>query len=344
MRLGFLASVGKPSGRLPLAADLRSSTLTTVRRTAALPPPSLNGIAASNPRSIFNPLVLAYLGDAVWEAHSRRLEAYIEAWNTQQQQQQRGQGGAAVAQPGGDGTEANPGSRQERQAAVQQGLQQQRGAKGRARNGGRNCGRAKAGGAVIGGAFINVRSEGGSGLAWMSRQARKLWSTATFQALVFDALADGSLPVSQLGALPPDFGLCGLVAAPQEQAPRSTSAAVVAPPDSSTPLSTIAPQPTVPSPTSPMDSPAAAVGEESGASSQPVGLSPLCQPSRVQPGGAKTFTPQSLVLTAEELNVLRWGRNASVSSVPKDVPVGLYKKATAVEVLVRLVHKALGRP
>ncbi|KXZ46632.1 hypothetical protein GPECTOR_42g843 [Gonium pectorale] len=41
-----------------------------------------------------------------------------------------------------------------------------------------------------------------------------------------------------------------------------------------------------------------------------------------------------LATTAEEIDVLRWGRNAAVSSVPRNVPVLTYKKATAVEVLV----------
>lgn len=41
-----------------------------------LPPvPDLSGIG--NPRSAFNPLVLAYFGDAVWEVHARRHELAI---------------------------------------------------------------------------------------------------------------------------------------------------------------------------------------------------------------------------------------------------------------------------
>ncbi|GLI65091.1 hypothetical protein VaNZ11_008528, partial [Volvox africanus] len=337
MRLGFSISSGRPAARRLLAANSRISTEATIRRAALLPPPSLNGIAASNPRSVFNPLALAYLGDAVWEAHSRRLEAYIEAWS--QQQQRRGLGDAAITETGDDGTAVNASSRREGQAVVKQ-EQQQRGAKGPGHGRGRNSVRAKPGN--------NVSSDGGnaggSGLPWSSRQARKQWSTATFQALVFDALVDGSIPVPQLDTLPPSLDLGGLVAvSPQEQrslAKRGTSATTSAQPDSSSPLSTIAP----PDPASSLKPPtaepaaedrlAAAAGEASMSSSLDAGLSSLWPLTQMQPGGATTSIPQSLVLTAEELDVLRWGRNAGVSSVPKDVPVGVYKKATAVEVLV----------
>ncbi len=40
------------------------------------------------------------------------------------------------------------------------------------------------------------------------------------------------------------------------------------------------------------------------------------------------------MLTEEERDVLRWGRNASAVSPPKGTDSKVYKKATALEVLV----------
>ncbi|EFJ39802.1 hypothetical protein VOLCADRAFT_121780 [Volvox carteri f. nagariensis] len=200
--------------RIPLPAWIHGAPpFRTAVIATSLPPPFLSGGATSNPRSIFNPLTLAYLGDAVWEAHTRRLETYIEAWIAQQSQAQQGT--------------------QQRHQQEQQ--------RGSARASGRR------GGGRAGERFVNAgdgddrrdssdvfNGVGGSrygGVSLPSRQARKQWSTAIFQP-------------------------------------------------------------------------------------------PPCPPL------------SGVVLTAEELDVLRWGRNAAVSSIPRDVPVGVYKKATAVEVLV----------
>ena len=45
-----------------------------------------------------------------------------------------------------------------------------------------------------------------------------------------------------------------------------------------------------------------------------------------------------LLLSDEERDVLRWGRNCTVSP-PKGVDSMVYKKATALEVLVRVLHR-----
>ncbi len=50
---------------------------------------------------------------------------------------------------------------------------------------------------------------------------------------------------------------------------------------------------------------------------------------------APEIPAHSTQLRSTELEVLRWGRNAAISGTPKDVSVGDYKKATALEVLVR---------
>lgn len=49
----------------PLAKCIAEGNSRSVR-AHCLPPPPLSG-ATSNPRSAFNPVVLAYLGDSVWE-------------------------------------------------------------------------------------------------------------------------------------------------------------------------------------------------------------------------------------------------------------------------------------
>ncbi|GLC39026.1 hypothetical protein PLESTB_001284800 [Pleodorina starrii] len=361
------ARVSGATWRLPPAA--RSSV---VRRTAIplahLPPPQLSGSAASNPRSVFNPLALAYLGDAVWEAHTRRLEVQIDAWSaaelqrTQQQQQQqqppqeqRQHGEEAVGGRGGGGGELQvAGSRRGRgggRAAAQQ-QQQQRGARGAGR-GGSGGGDGYGEGWQAGG-----RSGGGAGgLASFSRQARKQWSTAEFQALVFDALLDGGLP------LPPPEGPLALATGPPTPGFEPLTSAALPPPQVSEP------GPLVPESNQPGNSPPPGSASATGSNQLAVGgPGPLVlgggEVEAAATGGSTCPVPvpglgtgpapglgtglgtgpggQRLVLSGEEADVLRWGRNAAVSSVPRDVPVGVYKKATAVEVLV--AHMYLTNP
>lgn len=53
--------------------------------------------------------------------------------------------------------------------------------------------------------------------------------------------------------------------------------------------------------------------------------------------------PMPLVLSGQEQDVLRWGRNAAVN-IPRHLPAMVYKKATAVEVLVsRVIGRDLKR-
>lgn len=47
--------------------------------------------------------------------------------------------------------------------------------------------------------------------------------------------------------------------------------------------------------------------------------------------------PMPLVLSGQEQDVLRWGRNAAVN-IPRHLPAMVYKKATAVEVLVAYLY------
>lgn len=58
-----------------------------------------------------------------------------------------------------------------------------------------------------------------------------------------------------------------------------------------------------------------------------------------QRNGGGVLPSGALVLTSAELEVLRWGRNAAVNSGSRDMSAREYKKATAVEVLVRQVWR-----
>eukprot|EP00198_Chlamydomonas_reinhardtii_P008072 XP_001697409.1 predicted protein [Chlamydomonas reinhardtii] len=82
---------------------------------------------------------------------------------------------------------------------------------------------------------------------------------------------------------------------------------------------------------------AQAVGERDFSASMPITVSPagaaaIAAAAATDASGAAAS--QLLVLTPAEADVLRWGRNAAVGSIPKSVSAGTYKKATAVEVLV----------
>ena len=61
-------------------------------------------------------------------------------------------------------------------------------------------------------------------------------------------------------------------------------------------------------------------------------------PKRAKPSSAQQ---PALVLTSEELDVLRWARNSSAVSPPKGTDSRTYKKATALEALVRQGHAPL---
>jgi len=47
---------------------------------------------------------------------------------------------------------------------------------------------------------------------------------------------------------------------------------------------------------------------------------------------------QAVLLSEEEMDVLRWGRNSNAVSPPKSVDSRVYKKATALEVLVGYLY------
>ncbi|GFR45784.1 hypothetical protein Agub_g7238 [Astrephomene gubernaculifera] len=280
--------------------------------TKSLPPPSLSGGAVTNPRSAYNPLVLAYLGDAVWEAHTRRLEVEIETIVSQLQQQTWS-------------TARSDESRSQPRPA--RGRGSGRGARGRGDDRARS--RASEGAAA---ASSHGVCDGGE-FGFPSRQQRKQWSTANFQALVFDALMAEGLP-------PPPHYLAAAVSS--HIGPTSPAPQLQPPPASPLPPP---PQPSLTQsrPTTPVPS-----KEEELPGSPPQAAAPGGGPAEAVDSGAAAATAPAaaaacpLVLTAEEMEVLRWGRNAGVSSVPRNVSVGLYKKATAVEVLV--AHMYLTAP
>ncbi|PNH08485.1 hypothetical protein TSOC_004959 [Tetrabaena socialis] len=239
--------------RAPHAGGRRRAEVCTL----ALPPPVLTGSAATNPRSTFNPLALAYLGDAVWEAHTRRLEVLSESGQPFAAAPIRGEGAGdgQVAAAGGGGASSRDGQNSKVPPAGARADGQSVGVAGRGRLGGPSGGRGGGRGGAGAGRPNGV-------LKGVSRLERQQWATADFQARVHDALLQGTL-------LPPTPSL------------GSPSALGVAAP------------------------PAAAAA------------APL--------------------VTPEELDVMRWGRNASVS-VPKQQSALTYKKATALEVLVAYMY------
>ncbi|KAG2427522.1 hypothetical protein HYH02_014568 [Chlamydomonas schloesseri] len=302
-----------------------------------LPPPQLTGAAAANPRSIFSPLAMAYLGDAVWEAHTRALELELDLMQQQGQQSGSQQVLQTQSHPA-----AGPGRLQPPAVASSEAgtSGSSTGSSGKSHNNvkdetareveaSRSSSSHDVGGG--GGSSANSSSRGGAvqaaalrHLAGLTRQQRKLWASAAFQAQVFDALTGGGLALPLLASPRPSPPAAA--SSSSDQPDQTETAADVITPSASAATGSGAGSPT--SASAPPASPAVAADADTATASKPgtnSALSAAFTPTRPQ---------QLLVLTAAEADVLRWGRNAAVGSIPKSVTAGDYKKATAVEVLV----------
>lgn len=62
---------------------------------------------------------------------------------------------------------------------------------------------------------------------------------------------------------------------------------------------------------------------------------PTQQPAQTQQPPQPMQPTQPFPLTAEEVDIMRWARNSSAVSPPKGTDRLAYKKATALEALVR---------
>ncbi|KAG2427056.1 hypothetical protein HXX76_012572 [Chlamydomonas incerta] len=164
---------------------------------------------------------------------------------------------------------------------------------------------------VDAGAPCQGRSAAISHLVSLTRQQRKLWASAAFQAQVFDALMGAGLPLKP--PPPPSAPPAASISDLQLPSPYPTAEA----PGTSAATGSGAGHPASASLPVPAEAPAAA-GTAAGAAAH----------------ASVAASSQLLSLTAAESDVLRWGRNAAVGSIPKSVSAGTYKKATAVEVLV----------
>lgn len=78
------------------------------------------------------------------------------------------------------------------------------------------------------------------------------------------------------------------------------------------------------------DASAKTIGPAS-AGAAPASCAPTASGADGAAGGGHQLVP--LALSGQEQDVLRWGRNAAVN-IPRHLPAMVYKKATAVEVLV----------
>ncbi|PNW76962.1 hypothetical protein CHLRE_11g482841v5 [Chlamydomonas reinhardtii] len=326
----YMRRIGGSKAALPRRCSDRRSSL---HCTCMLPPPQLTGSAAANPRSIYSPLALAYLGDAVWEAHTRALELELDMLPQGQQARPHespqalgntagpgrlqmpadarqvdsdgavsssctADGGPPLHLPSSGGGGGGTGEEVRGQAAA---FNAQQTGTSSSRNGGGDSG---------GGAPGHGRAAALGHLASLTRQQRKLWASATFQAQVFDALTGVGLPL-----IPPSPSPLPAPSTSGEHLPAPHPASEVLGRTSTTGPDACA----------------------SAAASMPITVSPagaaaIAAAAATDASGAAAS--QLLVLTPAEADVLRWGRNAAVGSIPKSVSAGTYKKATAVEVLV----------